>query len=341
MNNFCMTCGKPLVTGTRFCGTCGAGIAESSSSVAPVPSVAPVSSVAATSESVRVRKPISTWQGFLIAIGLFLPILCLGYFGGESVMPFVGLALLITVVWACIDSYQIRRQYGTKNTTAHPAALLFMLVGLWIVIFPIYLVTRSRVLASDPRTPPPPSETEIRKRPLRVAVIAACVVGFVVLGSGALYVSSGSSIKGVWQTTDAQLAAANAAAGTRTPQTSTGAAVPPIAVSQEVSEPVPFDSVDALLKDDGRVRGKVISVKTKVSSVGEDEIAFETGEEWFNWRVTCQFSTEQQMTLQTLKEGQDLTITGTVPAEGHTELRAATPEQAGLYQLKLSGCRIP
>jgi hypothetical protein len=43
MNNFCMTCGKPLVPGIRFCGQCGAGVAQSTSTSALAPSVAPIS----------------------------------------------------------------------------------------------------------------------------------------------------------------------------------------------------------------------------------------------------------------------------------------------------------
>jgi uncharacterized membrane protein YvbJ len=41
MQLFCTDCGKPLASGTRFCGDCGAVVAESSSASTPAPSVAP------------------------------------------------------------------------------------------------------------------------------------------------------------------------------------------------------------------------------------------------------------------------------------------------------------
>jgi hypothetical protein len=191
-----------------------------------------VLSVAATNEALPRRKPLSGWVGALIGVGLLLALIGLGYFGGELGDAVSGLFLLGSVIWACIDSYQIRRKYGTKDTTAHPMALAFMLVGLWIVIFPMYLVTRSRVLAKDGQTSPPPVAVEAKshKRPFPVWVAVLCVLGFVLLGSAALYMRSGSSVKGIWQTTDAQLAAANAAAGTPATQ-STGTMAPMNSVS--------------------------------------------------------------------------------------------------------------
>ena len=238
MNTFCMMCGKPLAPGTRFCGECGAGIAEPSSTAATASSVAPESSVAAPNENLSRRKPLSAWLGFLIGVGLFLAILGLGYFVGELGNAVTGLCLLGSLIWACIDTNRIRTKYGTKNTTAHPLALLFMLIGLWIVIFPMYLVTRSRVLANGGRTLPTfvAVEAKSHKRPFPVWVAVLCVLGFVLLGSGALYISSGSSVKGIWATTNSQLEVANTAASTSQSTTvPTGTAVPTSAASAPIS----------------------------------------------------------------------------------------------------------
>jgi len=123
---FCANCGKPLVPGTRFCGQCGAVIADSS----------------ATS------RPLSAWHGVLIAVGLLLLFCGLGAFQGKSATSVAVLVVLTTTVWACIDSYQIRRHYKAKDTTVHPVGLFFLLVGVWIITFPWYVVERSRVLAN-------------------------------------------------------------------------------------------------------------------------------------------------------------------------------------------------
>jgi len=150
-----MKCGKPLVLGTRFCGECGAGIAETASTIVPVPPVEPERSVAATYESVLQKKPLSAWQGVMIAAGLLVLLVGLGAVLGESATPLAGLMVLGTTVWACIDSYRIRRLYKAKDTTAHPVGLFLCMTLLWIVIFPWYLVTRSGVLAKLGTVPLP------------------------------------------------------------------------------------------------------------------------------------------------------------------------------------------
>jgi len=186
-----MTCGKPLVSGTRFCGQCGAGNAEPSSTSVPAPSAAQERSLAATNENGPLRKPLSAWQGFLIAVGLLLLLFAFGYVAGEAVAPFAGLVVLGTSIWACIDSYRIRQKYRDTGI-AHPVGLLVIMLLLWIVVFPVYLVKRSRVLATPGMSAP---------QAFSVGVAVLCALGFVVLGSAALYVSSGGSVKGIWATT--------------------------------------------------------------------------------------------------------------------------------------------
>jgi hypothetical protein len=298
-----------------------------------------------------VKKPLSAWHGVLIGLGLCAFSYALVSLGLHARVVLF-LVAASTSLWAAIDSAKMRiREYSTI-LAAHPVLIFIGMIILsflgttiqmalsWPVVFAWYLVVRSRIRAGQLKRRDHPNRVGLAVLLILLIPVGAELV--FVLVRHTLFIGASTSIKGAWPTSNSGLAAAASTAGTPTPQDATGAAVPPIVpVSQEVSEPVPFDSVDALLKDDGRVRGKAISVKTKLSSVGVDEIEFETGEEWFNWRVTCQFPTEQQMALQNLKQGQELTITGTVPAEGTTQLRAPTPEQTGLYELKLSGCRIP
>jgi len=279
----------------------------------------------------------------LIAIGLFLGILLVSFIGGYTKNANASTALVVLIVvgtslWAALDSARIRIREHKTALASHPVVLFIGMVLLWVVFFPWYLVVRSRIRAGW---------LERREHPRRLGLAMLWIlVGVVVLPAlvyATLLVKEARKINDIWEATKAE--ATKTADVVSTPQgaaTPTGAAAPAMSpVSQEASEPVPFDSADALLKDNGQVRGKLISVKAKVSSIVADEIVFETGEAWFNWSVTCQSSTEQQTAFQNLKEGQELTITGTVPAEGTTQLRAPTPEQSGLYELKLSGCRIP
>jgi hypothetical protein len=251
---FCASCGKEVASGTRFCPSCGAGIPEANLTNAPAPSAAPERSVAAPNEGVPVKKPLSAWNGVLIGVGLLLLFLVLAALLGEAVKPLIGLVILGTSVWASIDSYQIRRRYTAKNTTAQPLGLFLFLLFLWIIFFPIYLVQRSRVLArfghregfQPPSGQQPASEEatggtgQAIGRRSKVSKWVAPALAVLVIVDGALNPNVSATMKKhmaaeaswadvvkslfdfssaaagqapVWQTTEAQLAAAAAAAG--------------------------------------------------------------------------------------------------------------------------------
>jgi hypothetical protein len=279
-------------------------------------------------------------MGFLIAVGSFLAILGLGYFGGELGSAVVGLLLLGTLAWACIDSYRIRKQYGTKDTTAHPVALLFMLVGLWVVIFPIYLVTRSRVLANGGRTSPPSATAEAKsgKRPIRVGAAVACALGFIVLGSAALYIGSGSSIKGIWSTTNPQLAPANTTVPT--PQTSTAAAVPTAVANAAPIHPdvLEFTSVEDLLNGyEEQARDRSVKVKGKINGFTLTNNSVEL-ESTPNERVVCNFAPGEREKFGNLDLERVQQITATLGDRveiGETPMSGKT-----IYKIDLMGCRL-
>lgn len=123
----------------------------------------------------------------------------------------------MTSAWGAFDSAQIRiREYKT-SLASHPVLLFVAMVLLWVVIFPSYLVVRSKIRAGC---------LERREHPKRLGfAILLLPVGMllvVALVSAVLFISAGGSIKGIWVTTNSQLAAAaSAAGGTSTAQTGT------------------------------------------------------------------------------------------------------------------------
>ena len=115
---------------------------------------------------------------------------------------------------------------------------------------------------------------------------------------------------------------------------------------------VQFDSITSLINGEERVRGKLVSVKAQISYptvATADEIEMVVPEETApdgsqvynaNWHAVCKPSPDQVDKFQALKEGEHVAIVGTVPSEGTTDLRAPSADQTGLYELKLSGCRL-
>jgi uncharacterized protein YecT (DUF1311 family) len=146
---YCSECGKTINPGVKFCGECGTLATEAGSGDGkPASSVVPDRSVVANRGGAEEsRKPLSAWQGVLIGVGILFLLVVLAAFMGESVQPLIGLLVLGTTVWACVDSYQIRQRYKAKDATEHPLGMFFALIFLWLICFPMYLVQRSRVLA--------------------------------------------------------------------------------------------------------------------------------------------------------------------------------------------------
>lgn len=130
MSTFCMMCGKPLVPGTRFCGQCGAALA--------VPSC--VSNAPPTTH-------LSATKAVLIAAAVLLACCLVGIYDADAGKAFAGLAVLATSIWAAIDSSRLRlREYNTLLATG-PIHLFMGVLLLWIVVFPSYLVVRSKIRA--------------------------------------------------------------------------------------------------------------------------------------------------------------------------------------------------
>jgi hypothetical protein len=209
---FCSNCGKTVNDGAHFCAECGAVTTEPGGA----PAVAPVAPV----PSVPARKPLSGLHGALIAIGLLAFAFALGSFAGTLGMGLVLLSMLVTSVWAAFDSSSLRLREYTTKLAAHPVVLAIEMLLLWIITFPWYLVVRSKIQAG---------QLDKRERPVRLGLaVLGAYVGFmmiVALGSAALFMSAGSSVKGIWQQSDSQVAAVNTAVPSQTTAVADPAAV--------------------------------------------------------------------------------------------------------------------
>lgn len=89
----------------------------------------------------RQKNFLSGWQAFLIALGLFIVSLFL--------QPWGTLALvLLSSIWASFDAASIKsKEYQSSMGNVGPVGVFFLCLVLWIVVFPVYLVHRSRILA--------------------------------------------------------------------------------------------------------------------------------------------------------------------------------------------------
>ena len=264
----------------------------------------------------------------LIALGITLLLVLVAFYDGRGGKALGALVVLGSALWVSWDSSRIRiRDYNTR-LAGHPIALFFGAYILWIVVFPWYLVVRSKIRAGQIER----VKQEVRGFGFYLGV---GLVSLVALAIAAIVVSRLVE----------HGEATEAVAGRATPQAST---VAPNAVSipansaldQQQSEMVRFDSTQSLLEGEERVRGKLISLKATVSSVDDDKIDLATGDDFFNWSVVCQPSPDQRERVQALKLGQDIAIVSVVPKEGATQLRAPSSEHAGLYELQLTGCRL-
>jgi len=227
--------------------TCG-GAVNTSDPAAAVGAPSPQ----AASVPVR-RGTLSGIKAVGIAVGIVLAAWLIGVVIAMAVSPSLAsvppiLMVIGTSLWAAFDSSSIRlRDYKTR-LASHPVVLMFSLWLLWIVVFPAYLVVRSRILAG---------QLERRERPIRLGLavggIIFAVFGFVALGSAALFIGAGGSVEGIWTTTNSQLVAANTA-----PQKVAAAAPAPATTPQPATVP-------AIVPTEPAPSGKPLEVKFYVA----------------------------------------------------------------------------
>jgi hypothetical protein len=135
---FCSYCGTALISGARFCGTCGSGTDTTAAPVIGPPS------------SMLVGRPLSAATGVVMGIGLYL---CLRRLSNSVDTYTRDLTCFVvfagTGIWVGIDSARNRVREHKTQLAAHGFILFISVCTLWYVMFPWYLVVRSKIVAGQ------------------------------------------------------------------------------------------------------------------------------------------------------------------------------------------------
>jgi hypothetical protein len=90
---------------------------------------------------------MSTTAAILITLAIILPCLVIGVLSSSTAKIMVMSAVVGTSLWAAVDSFRLKVREYKSQVAAHPFVLFTACLGLWIVIFPVYLVVRSKIQA--------------------------------------------------------------------------------------------------------------------------------------------------------------------------------------------------
>jgi hypothetical protein len=89
----------------------------------------------------------------LITVAILVPCALLWPLSPAAAKLLIFIAIFSTSLWAALDSWRLELQEYRSQVAAHPFVLFTALLALWIVVFPVYLGTRSRIRAGQlPRT---------------------------------------------------------------------------------------------------------------------------------------------------------------------------------------------
>ncbi len=92
----------------------------------------------------------------LITLAILSPCLLLGFFSPAAAKIMVAAAIVTTSLWLAIDSSRLRVREFKSQLASHPFVLFTASLGLWILVFPTYLIVRSKIQAGLlPKSPNP------------------------------------------------------------------------------------------------------------------------------------------------------------------------------------------
>ena len=94
----------------------------------------------------RNRRALTGLEALLITVGIMLPLTLLTTLEPRLIFLVV-IAIFGTSIWAAIDSARVQLQEYKTRFPMHPLILFNLMYFLWPVVFPWYLVVRSRILA--------------------------------------------------------------------------------------------------------------------------------------------------------------------------------------------------
>lgn len=98
------------------------------------------------SQMAKPSRALSWGEGILISVGLMF-VLCVLVAYERRLAPLIVLVIFATSIWAAVDSARLDlREYKTW-IGLHPLVLFNAMYLLWFVLFPWYLVIRSRIRA--------------------------------------------------------------------------------------------------------------------------------------------------------------------------------------------------
>lgn len=111
-----------------------------------------------------------------IAVAILLPCSLIGFLSPDGAKITVMLAILSTSLWVAVDSSSLNVREYKSQVAAHPFVLFTASLGLWIVVFPVYLFVRSKIKAGLLSKGANPRE----RRTLHLCIALWCVVGVMI-----------------------------------------------------------------------------------------------------------------------------------------------------------------
>jgi hypothetical protein len=125
---------------------------------------------------------MSSLRAILISMAIIVPCLLVGFASPTSAKVLVAAAVISTSAWAARDSAALHVREYKSTLAAIPFVLFTACVGLWIVVFPVYLVVRGRVVAGLL----PKAENAHERRALYLCIALWSILGITMVAMGVM-----------------------------------------------------------------------------------------------------------------------------------------------------------
>jgi hypothetical protein len=102
---------------------------------------------AAISSPIQQRVALSTVNAILVALAILVPCLLVGFISPVTAKILVTVVIVGSSLWVGLESSRFNLQAYKSQVQATPFVLFTACVGLWPLIFPAYLIVRSKLLA--------------------------------------------------------------------------------------------------------------------------------------------------------------------------------------------------